>query len=41
MFFGGVHTVMELAGIISGAGDDRRNGVIATTDNSYQLLIDN
>ena len=34
MFFGGVHTVMELAGIISGAGDDRRNGVIATTDNS-------
>lgn len=31
MFFGGVHTVMESAGIISGAGDDRRNGAIATT----------
>lgn len=30
MFFGGVHTVMEVAGSISGAGDDRRSGAIAT-----------
>ncbi|HCF28560.1 MAG TPA: gamma-glutamyltransferase [Cyanobacteria bacterium UBA11049] len=29
MFFGGVHTVMEAAGSISGAGDDRRNGALA------------
>ncbi len=30
MFFGGVHTVMESEGMISGAGDNRRNGAIAT-----------
>jgi gamma-glutamyltranspeptidase/glutathione hydrolase len=31
MFFGGVHTVMEdEAGIISGAGDRRRHGAIAS-----------
>jgi gamma-glutamyltranspeptidase / glutathione hydrolase len=31
MFFGGVHTVMEdESGIISGAGDKRRNGAIAS-----------
>ena len=30
MFFGGVHTVMELEGLIAGAGDQRRNGAIAT-----------
>ena len=30
MFFGGVHTVMDLEGIIEGAGDRRRNGAIAT-----------
>ncbi len=30
MFFGGVHTVMQSAGLISGAGDERRNGAIAT-----------
>ena len=31
MFFGGVHTVMENAeGLIEGAGDQRRSGVIAT-----------
>ncbi len=30
MFFGGVHTVMEAAGSISGAGDDRRNGAFAS-----------
>jgi gamma-glutamyltranspeptidase/glutathione hydrolase len=31
-FFGGVHTVMEnLAGLIEGAGDRRRNGAVATT----------
>ncbi len=29
MFFGGVHTVMESGGLISGAGDKRRNGAIA------------
>lgn len=29
MFFGGVHTVMESDGLIEGAGDQRRNGVIA------------
>ncbi|PPS39578.1 gamma-glutamyltransferase [Chroococcidiopsis sp. TS-821] len=30
MFFGGVHTVMETSeGVISGAGDERRNGAIA------------
>jgi gamma-glutamyltranspeptidase/glutathione hydrolase len=31
MFFGGVHTVMESGGLISGAGDKRRNGAIAQT----------
>ena len=30
MFFGGVHTAMELEGIITGAGDRRRNGAIAS-----------
>lgn len=30
MFFGGVHTAMELRGIITGAGDRRRNGAIAS-----------
>jgi len=30
MFFGGVHTVMDLAGAIEGAGDRRRNGAVAT-----------
>ncbi len=30
MFFGGVHAVMELAGLIEGAGDRRRNGVSIT-----------
>ncbi len=30
MFFGGVHTAMELEGIIMGAGDRRRNGAIAS-----------
>jgi len=30
MFFGGVHTVMESEGLIEGAGDRRRSGVIAT-----------
>lgn len=30
MFFGGVHTVMELEGIITGSGDRRRNGAIAS-----------
>ena len=30
MFFFGVHTVMEAAGLISGAGDDRRSGAIAS-----------
>jgi gamma-glutamyltranspeptidase/glutathione hydrolase len=29
MFFGGVHTVMESAGLIEGAGDQRRSGAIA------------
>jgi gamma-glutamyltranspeptidase/glutathione hydrolase len=29
MFFGGVHTVMELEGVIAGAGDRRRDGAIA------------
>lgn len=29
MFFGGVHTAMELRGVITGAGDRRRNGAIA------------
>ena len=29
MFFGGVHTAMEFAGVITGAGDRRRNGAIA------------
>jgi len=30
MFFGGVHTVMESAGLIEGAGDQRRSGAIAS-----------
>jgi len=30
MFFGGVHTAMEFEGIITGAGDRRRNGAIAS-----------
>jgi len=30
MFFGGVHTAMESQGIITGAGDRRRNGAIAS-----------
>lgn len=30
MFFGGVHTAMEFDGIITGAGDRRRNGAIAS-----------
>lgn len=30
MFFGGVHTVMEFEGVITGAGDRRRNGAIAS-----------
>lgn len=28
--FGGVHTVMESAGLIEGAGDQRRSGAIAS-----------
>lgn len=30
MFFGGVHTVRETAGLIEGAGDPRREGAVAT-----------
>ncbi|KJH71280.1 gamma-glutamyltransferase [Aliterella atlantica] len=30
MFFGGVHTAMEFDGVITGAGDRRRNGAIAS-----------
>ncbi len=31
MFFGGVHTAMEFEGIITGAGDRRRNGAVSST----------